>query len=52
MSQVVGGDFWVKVKVRSGWIVIWTGVGVPGVMCAVRATNEGTKEGRREGEGE
>lgn len=37
MSQDVGGDFVTKVKVRSGWMVMNTGVGVPGAMCDVRA---------------
>lgn len=37
MSQAVGGDLVTKVKVRSGWMVMVTGVGVPGLRWAVRA---------------
>lgn len=37
MRYAVGGVFVIKVKVRSGWIVMRTGVGVPGVRWAVRA---------------
>ena len=33
----VGGVLVTQVNVRSGWIVMMTGVGVPGRRCAVRA---------------
>lgn len=43
-SHMVGGDFVTNVKVRSGWIVIVTGVGVPGVSEAVRAVRSNASQ--------
>lgn len=48
-SHMVGGVLVTKVKVRSGWIVIVTGVGVPGVRPAVRAVVCGSTEWVRAG---
>lgn len=53
---MVGGDLVTKVKVRSGWIVMRTGVGVPATRLAVRAASGAgesqLEESGRGGEGE